>query len=214
MKGKVHWYATKQLAIAVLTNPTELFLIKEFARNMKCHSTIIFAAIAVGFGTIAIAKDGESFDPPTAYRTINFVEYGGGPVRRYIAPKLETSDVLYEHADLKIVFTTSLPPSTATKTVVAGLFVLRKAQEGWVISHQKRFEASGSESGAKAEITNTERCAPHITVTLWQGGHEMSYSQSASYLVENGALKLDPPQEKPIGEQDGGGQPATLPESK
>ena len=163
---------------------------------------------------MATAKDGESFDPPTAYRTINFLEHGGGPVRRYTAPKLETSDVLYERADLKIVFTTSLPPSTATKTVVAGLFVLKKTQEGWVVSDQKRFEASGSESSAKAEITNTERSAPHVTVTLWQGGHEMSYSQSASYLVENSALKLDPPQEKPIGEQDGGGQPATRPESK
>ena len=168
---------------------------------MKRHSTIIFAAIAVGFAGGATAKDGEQFDPPTAYRTINFEEYGGGPVRRYTAPKLETSKVLYESVDLKIVFTTSLPPSTATKTVVAGLFVFRKAQEGWIVSHQKRFEASGSESGAKAEMTNTQRSAPHVTDTLWQGGHEVSYSQSASYLVESGVLKFDPPQEKPIGEQ-------------
>jgi hypothetical protein len=168
---------------------------------MKRHSSIIFAVVAVGLAGIAIAKDGVPFDPPKTYRTINFEEYGGGPARSYTAPKLETSEVLYELADLKIVFTTSLPPSTATKTVVAGLFVLRKAQEGWIISHQKRFETSGSESGAKAEITNTQRSAPHVTITLWQGGHEVSYSQSVSYLVENGVLKLDPPQEKPIGEQ-------------
>ena len=180
---------------------------------MKPHSTIIFA-ISVACGTMSTAKEGEAFDPPPAFRTMDFVEYGGGPVRCYTAPKLETSDVLYEHADLKIVFTTSLPPSTATKTVVAGLFVLRKAKEGWVVSHQKRFEASGSESAAKAEKTSTERSAPHVTVTLWQGGHEVSYSQSVSYLVENGAFKLDPPQEKSISEQGGGGQPATRPESK
>lgn len=165
---------------------------------MKLRSSIISAAIAFSLAGVASARDGESFDPPAAYRTISVVEYGGGPLQRYTAPKIETSEVLYERGDMKIVFTTSFPPSTATKTVVAGLFVLRKAQEGWMISQQKRFEASGSESGAIGEITHTERSAPHVTVTLWQGGHEVSYSQSASYLVENGALKPDPPHEKPI----------------
>ena len=167
---------------------------------MKRYLSFIFAVIAVGFAGSVTAGDGDLFDPPKAYRSINFEEYGGGPIRSYIAPKLETSEVLYERADLKIVFTTSLPPSTATKTVVSGLFVLRKSREGWIVSHQKRFEASGSESGAKAEVTSTQRSAPHVTITLWQGGHEVSYSQSASHLVQNGILKFDPPQEKPIGE--------------
>lgn len=181
---------------------------------MKRPATIIFAAFAVGFAGVVTAKVGESFDPPTAYKTINFVEYGGGPVRRYTASKLESSEVIYEHADLKIVFTTALPPTTATRTVVAGLFVLRKAEDGWAISDQKRFEASGRESGAKAEMASTKRSAPHVTITLLQGGRGVSYSQTASYLVENGTLKLDLPQEKPIGEQDGAGQPATRPKSK
>ena len=111
-----------------------------------------------------------------------------------------------------IVFTTSLPPSTATRAVVAGLFVLKKAGDGWIISDQKRFEASGRESNAKAETTNTARAAPHVTVTLWQGGHEVSYSQSASYIVDNGILKLDPPQEKPIGEQGADGKTPEAPQ--
>ncbi|MBK1884640.1 hypothetical protein JIN85_19645 [Luteolibacter pohnpeiensis] len=172
---------------------------------MKSQLSIVLTATAIGFAGLATATGEKPFDPPIEFRRIDFVEYGGGPVRTYTAAGLETSEVLCERPDLKVIFTTSLPPSTAAKTVVAGLFVMIKGSDGWAISDQKRFEAAGRESGAKAEATNTQRSAPHVTVTLWQGGHEVSFAQSASYLVENGTLKLDPPQEKPIGEQGSGG---------
>lgn len=167
--------------------------------KMKNHPTIVLTVLTVGFVGLATAGGDKPFDPPIEFRTIDFVEYGGGPVRTYTAESIETSEVLIERADIKVIFTTSLPPSTATRTVVAGLFVLTKGPEGWMISDQKRFEAAGRESGATAETTNSQRAAPHVTITLWQGGREVSYAQSASYLVENDKLKLDPPQEKPIG---------------
>jgi hypothetical protein len=167
---------------------------------MKFFSIIGSFTIVLASSGLTFGDEEKPFAPSIAFRTIHFVEYGGGPVREYVASKFETSEVLYEDADQKLIVTTATPPSTATRTWVAGLFLLKKTGGKWVLADARRFEAIGKEAGARAEATQSERAEPHISVTLFQGGRGASYSQCVSYVVKDGSLVIDPPQEKPIGE--------------
>ncbi|HUF61195.1 MAG TPA: hypothetical protein VMN36_03900 [Verrucomicrobiales bacterium] len=183
-----------------------------FATNMKGRLLPILVTVLWASLGMALADEGQAFEPSIGYRTIRFVEYGGGPVREYVAEKFTTSEVLFEDGATKAIFTTSQPPTTATKTVVAGLFVRRKKGSEWTFSDARRSEASGKYADAKAVTTNSERAESHISVTLFQGGRGHSYSQCVSYMVEDRILKLDPPQEKPTGEQPADGKTPEAPQ--
>jgi hypothetical protein len=149
----------------------------------------------------AAEKGSMSFEPPPAFRTIEFPEFGGGPSRTYQALDILKTVVLHESESLKVILTVAKPPTTATPTTVAGLFILVLKDGVWTIADSRRFEAVGKDSGAKAEATQSERAEPHISLTLHQGGRGHSYAQCASYMVVDSKLKLDTPTEKAIGEQ-------------
>lgn len=139
---------------------------------------------------------------------ISFPEHGGGPAQVYEAEGFSETLSLYESEDLKVMWAVAYPPTTATRTVVAGLFALERRKGAWVISDSRRFEAIGKDSGAEAEATQSENAEPHVSLTLFQGGRGHSYEQCASYKVVGGKFHLDAPDEKPHGGKSGGGQPA------
>ena len=169
----------------------------------------------LAFAGPLVAEEAKTFEPPITFRSIDFVEYGEGPIRRYVAPEFKTLDILVDRPDLRIIFTTALPPTTATRTVVAGLFVVRQTPDGWIAEDGKRFEAIGLSACARAEATHKEKGGPHITVSLVQGGKSQFYAQCVSYVLNGTILISDPPKEKALAsEQAGAGQPATRPESK
>ena len=142
-----------------------------------------------------------SFQPPSAFRTIELRDFGGGPLRSYQASEIHETVVLHESENLKVMMTVAKPPTTATPTAVAGLFVLVLKDGIWTITDSRRFEAVGKDCGAKAEATQSDRAEPHISLTIYQGGRGHSYAQCASYMVVDGKLKLDTPTEKAIGQQ-------------
>ncbi|MBC8127518.1 MAG: hypothetical protein H8M99_10305 [Gloeobacteraceae cyanobacterium ES-bin-144] len=159
---------------------------------------ILLAAASFGH---AAEKDSMQFQPPPAFRTIEFAEFGGGPLRSYQAPDTLETVVLHQSESLKVIMTVAKPPTTATPTTVAGLFVLVLKDGVWTIADSRRFEAVGKDSGAKAEATQSERAEPHFSLTLYQGGRGHSFAQCVSYMVVDSKFKLDTPTEKAIGEQ-------------
>jgi|GEM_PF-4706399 len=181
---------------------------------MKHSQALAILLLTATSACLVAADNSTTFDPPKEFRMITFAEYGGGPTRVYQADAFLETVALYESEDLKIIFTVSKPPTTATPTTVAGLFALVRREGSWVVTDSRRFEAIGKDSGAKAESTQSERAEPHVSLTLFQGGRGHSFAQCASYIVEGGKFNLDTPQEKPTGEQGAAGQPATRPESK
>ena len=139
---------------------------------------------------------------------ITVAEYGGGPTRIYQAEAFLETVALYESEDLKIIFTVSKPPTTATPATVAGLFALIRREGSWVVTDSRRFEAIGKDSGAKAEATQSEKADPHVSLSLFQGGRGHSFAQCASYMVVDGKFKLDIPEHShPTGGQIAGCRP-------
>lgn len=169
-----------------------------FAMKMSPALTFAILLLATSFDH-AVGKDLASFEPPSAFRTIRCVEYGGGPTRVYQTPNIET-EILYESDGLKLILTVAEPPTTATPTMVAGLFVIVLKGGIWTIADSRRFEAVGKYSDAKAKATQSERAEPHISLTLYQGGGGESYAQCASYRVVDSKFQLDTPTETKIGE--------------
>lgn len=133
------------------------------------------------------------FVPPASYRSTRFVEYGGGPLTKTTADQFDRIETQFATADQQLVFTTASPPSSATKTTVAGIFLLARQEAGWRVSDELRFEASGKDSGASLEITSQGNGDPHFTITLNQGGRGHSFSQSVSYKIHDGKIAVDLP---------------------
>ena len=174
---------------------------------MKYSQALTILLLTATSACLTAEENSIAFDPPKEFRTITFAEYGGGPTKVYQAEAVLETVALYESEDLKIIFTVSKPPTTATPTTVAGLFALARREGSWVVTDSRRFEAVGKDSGAKAEASQSERSDPHVSLTLYQGGRGHSFAQCASYIVEGGKFNLDTPQEKPTGEQAVDGTP-------
>ena len=171
---------------------------------MKMHKTLLTSFFAILFLLAHAhpeALTGEdAFTPPHSYLEIKFPEYGGGPVQLYTANEFSSITELVKTRAGRVIWVTSNPPTTATKTVVAGLFALTQKNGKWEISDAKRFEADGKYSNAEAYCTGSAtldtQTPLHITVTLHQGGHGQAFEESASYEVNNdGKLVLAIPKE-------------------
>lgn len=152
-----------------------------------------------------IPRDTASFQPPPDFLGIQFPEYGGGPLQIYAAIGFASVTTLIETAECKVIWSLAEPPTAATKTVVGGLFVLTLKEGQWRTTDAKRFEVSGKDSAAQARPTSSGSAAPHLTVTLHQGGRGEAWEESASYVVKEGKLCLALPSNKQPAEQDGRG---------
>jgi hypothetical protein len=180
-------------------------------KNRSIHQQALAVLLLTASSACLVAADNPTtFEPSKEFRMITFAGYGGGPPRVYQADAFSETVELYKTEDLRIIFTVSKPPTTATPTTVAGLFALVWREGSWVVTDSRRFEAIGEYSGAKAESTQSERAEPHVSLTLFQGGKGHSFAQCASYIVKEGKFYLDAPQEKPTGQQGAAG-PALFP---
>ena len=163
--------------------------------------TFLFAILAVTAQATPVPPTaGDAFSPPSSYLAIRYPEYGGGPVRVYSAEQFSSITELAKTPEGRIIWVISEPPTTATNSVVAGLFALTLKDGKWKITDAKRFEASGKYAGAKAYLTGSatlETQTPlRITVTLHQGGRGEAWEESASYVVTDGRLVLALPKER------------------
>lgn len=152
-----------------------------------------------------IPRDSEIFQPPADFLSIHFPEYGDGPLQPYAAIGFASVTTLIETAECKVIWSLAEPPTTATKTLVGGLFVLTHKEGQWHTTDARRFEASGKEAAAQAMPTSSGSAAPHLTVTLHQGGRGEAWEESASYVVKDGKLCLALPTNKQPAEQGGRG---------
>lgn len=143
-----------------------------------------------------IPRDTKIFQPPPDYLRIQFPGYGGGPRQTYEAIGFASVTTLIETAECKVMWSLAEPPTTATKTVVGGLFVLTQKEGQWHATDAQRFEASGKDSAAQATPTSSGTAIPHLTVTLHQGGRGEAWEESASYMVKEGKLCLALPANK------------------
>lgn len=142
---------------------------------------------------IADPKERTGFVPSASYRTIHFVEHGGGSMVVSTATDFDRVEMSISTTDQRLVFSLASPPSTATKTKVAGVFLLTREGDEWRVADELRFEASGKGSDASLAVTSLGVGAPHFTITLNQGGRGHSFSQSASYQIHEGKMVLDLP---------------------
>ena len=135
--------------------------------------------------------------PPSSFKEIDYVEYGGGPLIHYKAADYEKVEILLENTDYKLVWTVANPPSTATPSHVFGLFILTNEGVNLHIADSLRFEASGMYSSGEAKITSYgDDDGPHITLTIKDGGRLIGYQRSCTYQIKNRKFELDIP--KPI----------------
>jgi len=102
-----------------------------------------------------IPRDTEIFRPPLDFLKIQFPEYGGAPLQPYSATAFTSITTLIETPECKVVWTLAEPPTTATRTVVGGLFVRTLTDGQWRTIDAKRFEAAGKDSGARAVPTSS-----------------------------------------------------------
>jgi hypothetical protein len=170
-------------------------ILRYMPRSVFFPTSLISVIAALGLSLVAKAAN-FSFQPPVSYLGIRFAEYGGGPQQFYSASKFSEIQRLFESDSLKIIWTVAEPPTTATPTVVGGLFVLVPSKNGWIISDARRFESSGKYSGAAAVLTSFGSVDPHVTITLHQGGRGASWEEAASYVIEAGKIKPQIPAEK------------------
>lgn len=148
-----------------------------------------------------IPRDAKIFQPPPDFLRIQRPGYGGGPLQNYAAIAFASVTTLIETAECKVIWSLAEPPTTATKTVVGGLFVLTQKGGQWHTTDAQRFEASGKYSAAQATPTSSGTAVPHLTVTLHQGGRGEAWEESASYVVKEGKLCLALPANKQPAEQ-------------
>lgn len=141
----------------------------------------------------------DGFQPPSAYLEIRYPEYGGGPLQLYSAGEFSSIAELYKEKTSRVIWTLAAPPTIATKTVVAGLFLLALRNGTWVVLDAKRFESAGKYSDANATLTSQGTPSPHITVVLHQGGRGGAWEETSSYDVKDGKFILALPVEKMIG---------------
>ncbi|MEI8234488.1 MAG: hypothetical protein WCH57_07345 [Verrucomicrobiota bacterium] len=161
----------------------------EFARSSKFESVEAFVTAAKSFepaktkGEMAalftVKELGQSEDPKT-----------GTPVP---AKAIESCETLYVDDQLALVWVKAHPPTDATRSVVAVLFLLKSEGASWQIVDLLRFEASGKYSEVKAELTavsyNGKRDPGFLTITEFQGGRGYSSSISASYACRDYRFK-------------------------
>jgi hypothetical protein len=170
-------------------------LAADFSRATPFNSVQDFVAAAKQFqpGTsqsdlsalFVVPELGQPEDPKT-----------GTPV---FAKSIESCETLWANDSQALVFAKALPPTEATNTVVAVLFLIKRTGDSWRITDTRRFTGTGGDSGITAKLTaetgggpdrlGTEGFPPVITVTEAQGGRGYSYTLSASYRVQ--ASKLE-----------------------
>lgn len=168
--------------------------------NKPTH-TFLFATMMVVVHAAPVTQvPGGTFQPPQSYLEIQHPEYGGGPLQCYTAKDFSSITPLIEEPGCKVIWAIAEPPTTATKTVIGGLFVLSLKEGQWTTTDAKRFEAAGKDSNASASLTSSGSTAPHITVTLHQGGRGAAWEESASYVVKKGELVLALPDKQQKGE--------------
>lgn len=141
-------------------------------------------------------KKHSDFVPPISYRTIRFAEHGGGPIVESTASGFDRVTTAIATPEQQLVFSVASPPTTATKTKVAGVFLLTRQGDEWRVVDELRFEASGKESDASLAVTSMGNGDPYFTITLNQGGRGHSFAQCASYKIQQGKLVVDLPTSK------------------
>jgi hypothetical protein len=167
----------------------------EFSRKTAFGSVKDFTDAAAGFEPATSSSDlavlftvpepGDPKDPNT-----------GKPV---LPRAIESCEVVWSNDSQALVFVKALPPTEATHSTVAALFLVRRTGESWRISDSRRFTASGKDAGISVKLTadtggGTDRLGedgfpPVVTITESQGGRGYSYDLSASYTIK--AAKLE-----------------------
>src|SRR5690606_28163456 len=117
-------------------------LISTVTQVVTMMRSVMFFVLVATAAPLMAEETAPEFIPPASYRSIRFVEYGGGPKKDYSAPSFEVIEILADTKEYRVVFSKALPPTTATPTVVAGIFLLVPDGSEWRVVDQLRFEAS------------------------------------------------------------------------
>lgn len=109
------------------------------------------------------------------------------------AKGVDSCKTLYAGDSLALVLVKAQPPTEATRSVAAVLFLLKHDGPSWWISDLLRFEACGKYSEIKATLSamsyNGKSDPGFLTVTEFHGGRGYSYDISASYKCQDCKFK-------------------------
>jgi hypothetical protein len=160
----------------------------DFARTSSFESVDAFVAAAAAFqpannktdlSTLFTVRElGQAEDPKT-----------GRPIA---ATSVQSSVALWANDSHVFVFVVAAPPTDATRSVVAVLFLLCHTHGTWRISDSRRFAATGKYADVSAELTadagtgyrlGGDDMRPVVTIKKSQGGRGYGYQVSASYSL-------------------------------
>ena len=149
-----------------------------------------------------------SFRPDTStnymawqFAALELGQIGDPSARRPLRPAaIETCSTLWNNDNTAVILATARPPTEATHSQVALLFLLMQEDKKWYITDIKQFTAYGKNCSVEAQLTSVAdggglTLTPDlvvITITKHGGGQHLGSDCSASYRISNTQWDLIP----------------------